>query len=276
MLQFDEPTHTYTLDGKELISVTQLLKKHGLSQDFSFVAPDVLERAANRGTLIHKEIQDFITSGEIGFTDELMQFIEMGMEGIESSERMVYNDVIAGTVDIVGNGFVEDVKTGSTLDIEAVRYQVGLYVYLITMGVKTDYESFEQYVRHLGKKPKRIKLMPMPYDELHSLVEAERKGEMFTLTQEVPGWLIGKLKKLDDEIKEKEKELAKQKAILMNMMKKRGVQKFKNDVVSISFTGAYVRYSVDTKKLQEEKPEIYEEYKKSTKVRENVRLTFAE
>ena len=52
--QFDKNKHEYTLDGRPLISVTQLMKKHGLSPDYSAVDPEVLFAAAERGTLIHR------------------------------------------------------------------------------------------------------------------------------------------------------------------------------------------------------------------------------
>ena len=41
MLVFNEEEHKYLLDGKELISVTTLMKKHGLSPDYSGVGPPV-------------------------------------------------------------------------------------------------------------------------------------------------------------------------------------------------------------------------------------------
>ena len=44
---FNEENHTYTLGDKTLISVTQLLKKHGLSTDYSGVDAEILERAAH-------------------------------------------------------------------------------------------------------------------------------------------------------------------------------------------------------------------------------------
>lgn len=70
-LKFDADTHTYLLGGTPLISVTQLLHKHGLVPDYGGVDGDVLERKAARGTLIHREIEAWIKTGEDGFTTEL-------------------------------------------------------------------------------------------------------------------------------------------------------------------------------------------------------------
>lgn len=52
-LNFAPETHTYTLDGLEIPSVTAVLKANGLSGDFSRVSPAVLEHARARGTAVH-------------------------------------------------------------------------------------------------------------------------------------------------------------------------------------------------------------------------------
>ena len=46
---FNPETHTYTLDGEEYISVTRLMKKHGLSPDYSNVSEETLQAAAAKG-----------------------------------------------------------------------------------------------------------------------------------------------------------------------------------------------------------------------------------
>ena len=104
MITFDEATHTYTDNGKTLVSVTQLLKLANLSPDYSFVDEETMKRASERGTLIHKEIEDYIKNGEVGFTEELYAFIdylkENDLEPI-ASELMVHDEEVAGTVDLI-------------------------------------------------------------------------------------------------------------------------------------------------------------------------------
>lgn len=73
---FNESNHTYKLGEKILISVTRLLKKHKLSPDYSAVDPDVLKRAAGKGIAVHKEIENYIKNGDIGFTQELQDFMD--------------------------------------------------------------------------------------------------------------------------------------------------------------------------------------------------------
>jgi hypothetical protein len=52
---FDAETHTYTLDGVKLPSVTQIIKPIG--PDFSMVAPDVLEAKRHLGVVVHEACQ---------------------------------------------------------------------------------------------------------------------------------------------------------------------------------------------------------------------------
>lgn len=61
-LTFDEFTHTYRLNELIIPSVTTVMKL--LSDDFyRAVDPDVLERAARRGTAIHNAVENFAKFG---------------------------------------------------------------------------------------------------------------------------------------------------------------------------------------------------------------------
>lgn len=55
MLTFDSPTHIYTLDGVVVPSVTTILRRAGVV-DFDDVPPMVLERARERGSIVHQAI----------------------------------------------------------------------------------------------------------------------------------------------------------------------------------------------------------------------------
>ncbi|HEY1129169.1 MAG TPA: hypothetical protein VGF12_07180 [Roseateles sp.] len=55
-LTFDEPSHTYRVDGRVVPSVTQLLDK---LHDFAGVPEEVLEAAKQRGTYVHRMCEMF-------------------------------------------------------------------------------------------------------------------------------------------------------------------------------------------------------------------------
>ena len=149
-IKFDKENHTYKLlkdsgEQIDLISATTLLKKHGLSPDYTKVKGEVLKLKADRGTVIHEELEKYINHKEIGFTGELDAFIETCFANDilpSKSEFMVWNDEIAGTVDVAGligdKTFIGDFKTTANLHIEAVSWQLSLYAYLMK-------EKFDKY-----------------------------------------------------------------------------------------------------------------------------------
>ncbi len=75
-VKFNKMKHTYTLTKEngekyDLVSVTTLLKKHGITPDYSNVNESVLKAKADRGIVIHEELEQYINHKQIGFTGEL-------------------------------------------------------------------------------------------------------------------------------------------------------------------------------------------------------------
>lgn len=70
-LTFDEEWHTYRLNGKIVPSVTRLLD----DGSYTNVDQEILKKACERGTLIHKEIEMYLKHTEKGFTDEFQEFL---------------------------------------------------------------------------------------------------------------------------------------------------------------------------------------------------------
>ena len=73
---FEEDSHTYTRNGANYISVTTLLKKYNLSAHYSAqIPPAVLAQAAQRGTNVHKSLEEYIKTGVSSiYCDELTTF----------------------------------------------------------------------------------------------------------------------------------------------------------------------------------------------------------
>ena len=182
---FDTKTHTYIDNetSKVLISCTELLKKHNLAPKYDSVDSEILRLASERGTLIHKEIEDYIKKGERGFTKELGNFIkEIQYQEIEilESEQLLHNDIVAGTCDFLykdkdNKVHRADFKTTSTIHKDYVAWQLSLYDHLDT--TKANY--FE--VWHFDKDGYLTikQLAPKPIKEIEKLLDAERKGEIY-------------------------------------------------------------------------------------------------
>lgn len=296
MINFDEQTHTYTNEnGKVLISVTQLLKLAGISPNYDFVDEEVLKAAAEKGRLIHKEIEDYIKKGEIGFTKELHEFItyvkEQGIK-VLASEKQVYNDKVAGTIDLIfqypnGKVVYADFKTTSTIHKQAVSYQLSIYKDLDSNSeheIDANYEDADLEVWHFlqdGSLEVRS-VMEIAKPALERVYESITTGQPLAHTEKEKQFL----KELYDAEKviayyENEKKLAEEnrnkvRDKIIEIMKEQGITKFENDNIAITYIAPTDAETFDSKKFKEEHPDTYQEYVKITQKKESVRITLKE
>lgn len=162
---------------RQLTSVTTLMKKHKLIQDYGRIPEYILRRKAKFGTLIHKELERWAKYNEIGFSDELQLFINFSkINDIKplQSEYIVYNDVVAGTVDVecMINGFQckADYKTTTTYDEEYLSWQLSIYNYL------DNHKDEKLICFHFHNNTLDMYEVPVKNDEeIEALFEAERK-----------------------------------------------------------------------------------------------------
>ncbi len=294
---FRETDHTYWLGDKQLISVTRLLKKHGLATDYTGISEEVLEKAANKGTLVHKEIENYIKNGEVGFTSELSDFIDITAElgfTAEDSEIIlpageIPDDKVddyfyAGTADLIGkigDGYaLADLKTTAKVDKRAYAWQLALYERLC--GVKFD----KLYIFHLGKNSKAIPIERISDAEVDRLLECERNGEIYS----EPGLVIAnellaraqeaelELKRAEEVKKEAEATAKEYRQKLYEAMQRQNVSSWETADKSMLITcvAPSTKTSIDSTKLKKEMPEIAEKYSKTSTVSGYVKITIRE
>lgn len=258
MLEFNETNHTYTFDGKVLISTTQLMRKHNLSPNYDMVNPEVLQAKAKKGTLIHKEIENFIKENQLGFTDELYEFQKYvkahNLTSIKS-ETMVCNDIVAGTIDLMfmenDRPIIADIKTTSVVHKEAVSWQLSIYRYLYLSYVdgnivpveESEYNDVVGQVFHFNKEGiLNVEEIPLkPFSDIERLFNCERLGMQFTLEiDEAENSLqnVVHLEKIINELNEKVEFAKKQqeefKKTLMEAMENRKLSTFERDGIKIT------------------------------------------
>lgn len=88
-VKFDEEWHTYSLKKKILPSVTRLLE----DETYDKVDKEVLRYAQERGSIIHKEIEDYLKRQEMGFTSEFYTFLDLFIENKELFENKAIFDI---------------------------------------------------------------------------------------------------------------------------------------------------------------------------------------
>lgn len=285
MIEFNEATHEYFNDGKKLISVTQLMRKHGLAPDYSMVNQAVLTAKAERGTLIHKEVEDFIKKGEIGFTSELSAFRDYlwaSAVTVAQSETIVFNDIVAGTADLVlvsasGEVIIADIKTTATLHKESVSWQLSIYARLLADFPITKGQAF-----HFDKDGNLtvVDIPLKPIAEVERLFDCERNGIQYRQELTVSDNQLARLYDLEAYIKECEerKKQAEEDAkelrnALLEAMEKGAVKTFENDNIRITYVAPQTRSTIDSARLKKDLPEVAEKYQKQTSVKASLKIT---
>ena len=288
-IKFDEILHKYTVDGKEVISVTQLLQKHKITPSYDAVDKELLRMASERGTLIHEEVEKWIESGEGGFTEEaerICRYLSRRTDDIFNmmTEQTVANDIVAGRFDVLFSHdkklVLADIKTGNTNHIFGWSWQLSLYKYLY----EKMYDKKVEYLEILWAKDDDLTVIPCEYvgdDKIENLLNAEREGRLISdVDLGVSEEELEELEELMEDIKSKEEELKllkekvdKVKEVLYDTMGKEGVKTVDRGKLKITYVAPSSRTSVDSKKLEKEEPEIYKKYVNTTTVEGSIKIT---
>ena len=288
-IKFDENLHKYTVDGKEVISVTQLLQKHRITPSYDSVDKELLRVASERGTLIHEEVEKWIESGECGFTEEAEKICDYLFERADEkskiiSEQMVANDVVAGRFDVLYTHakklVLTDIKTGNTKHLFGWSWQLSLYKYLYEKMYGKEIDSLQI----LWAKNGGMTVIHGDYvgdEKSENLLNAEREGRLISdVDLGVSEEELEDLTELMEEIKAKEDELKllkdmvdSVKTVLYDTMEKEGIKTVDRGNMKITYVAPSSRTSVDSKKLEIEKPEIYKKYVKTTTVEGSIKIT---
>ena len=187
IITFDEQKHAYLTDkGEQIPSVTQILGKvygTGLENAPSYF----VERAAEKGTAIHKEIETYIQTGEKGQSKEFQAWLKVFqntvplMSGV--SEMIIFAITsygqFAGTVDLLGNGFLYDWKTCKTAtraQIAKWQKQLSFYAYALRQMGQVVNEPLN--IVHLTDKCDVIKVDYLGDDFVEETMRLYSTGEI--------------------------------------------------------------------------------------------------
>ena len=186
ILEYIDETHTYIYNGIVLPSVTQLLKvKFGNKYDG--IPKEILERAASRGTALHKAIEDYEKQGIESDVPELRnwKFLKRKyvFECIDNEVPIVlFQDgeaVACGRLDLVikegakiGLG---DIKRTATLDKEYLAYQLNLY----RIAYQQCYGSDIAFLRGVHLRNDIRKYISLPINEklAESIINDYKRSE---------------------------------------------------------------------------------------------------
>lgn len=185
-LEYFDDTHTYLYDGLMLPSVTQILGVK-YRNDYASVPPAVLSNAAQRGTAVHKAIENY----NLGYDDgseavRNFKFLQKqyGFEVLDSELPIViFKDdmpIACGRLDMTmlidGKTGIADIKTVSALNKEKIAYQLNLY----RIGLMQSYGVDAQFLKIIHLRDGIRKVIDSPINEgmtwklVNEYLESER------------------------------------------------------------------------------------------------------
>lgn len=178
-LEFIENGHIYVCDGEIVPSITQILKlKFGGKYDH--VNRQTLQKASEKGTMVHEAIEKYCKYGYESDLPELrnFKFLQRAykFDVIENEVPVILSvdgePVSAGRLDLViekigedgalhGERGIADIKRTSTLDKEYLSYQLNLYriAYQQCYGMKID------FLKGIHLREEKRKYVDIPINE---------------------------------------------------------------------------------------------------------------
>jgi hypothetical protein len=289
-VSFDAESHRYFLNGNELSGITGILHKHIFPDQYKDIPQFVLDRAAERGTMVHESIELL----DAGFepaesTPEIENYkrikADNGLKTIANEYIVTDGEHFASGIDLVftnggKNIIFADIKTTSVLNKDYVAWQLSIYAYLFELqnpelkvsklyalwlrGDKSEFTEVERIDTNIVKNLLQCEVEGRkfinPLAKTDTKVPAEIKnGEMAVYS------LITQIK----ELTEKKKQLSDG---LLKLMQDNDVKSYKGEYITLSRKAASTREDIDKNKLKEEYPEVYAACVKITNISETLQI----
>ena len=310
LIEFDERTHTYMINGEiATTSVTKLLAKHKLTNNYDGIDERVLKRKAEYGNRIHKDIEMWLNKKPSeAYEPQTIQcrlFIDYFKKNIDSavSEQKIgleYADTlsICGSVDLIGFNkqqelIIADHKTYANMTKETenhIAWQLSIYDYMLCRckeinGKKIKWFGAKHLYIYWYKKDNTMEIIEVdriPDSEIENLFECEVSGityrprELILPSELEKSILEGELRvaKLELETKKAQEQVERNREQLKELMEKQKIVKWEspNGIIKVNYSSAYQRDGIDMKKLKAEYPKVFNECYKAINVKANVKV----
>lgn len=291
---FDETGHTYTNEtGKLLSGVTALLKRQLFADKYDGISEKVLEQAAERGNLIHRQVEMYETFGGDMDTlsDEARTYVTLKdankFETIATELLVSDGENVASGIDVVweqdGGVFLCDIKTTSKLDMEYLSWQLSIYKYLLLRN-NPDVEIRGLYACWLPReqygKPKLVPVDEKPMEWVKDLIETDARGEQWVnpeaaiiADKEQSLAVPQELTKAIASFLEAEKKAKEMKERLRALMEEHGITKWECDEFTATIGKDSEATTFDSKAFKAAHPDEYEKWVRTTTRKGSFRVT---
>lgn len=281
---FNKDEHTYTLNGKILHGITGMLSRQLFADKYKDIPAFVLQRAAERGTMIHDDCEFADATGLEPQTTEGRNYLELRKDfTVLCNEYTVSdNEYFASNIDCVwekdGEVVLADIKTTSHLDEDYVSWQLSIYAYLFELQ-NPDLKVSRLYAIWLrDDKAKLIEVPRKDDDTIVALMNCEKNGDKYLVPVEDAQALIThsavdiliEAKQMAEYYKKRYEEIEE---ALLKAMAESGTKQWQTEKLKATYTPAGESERFDSKKFQAEHPELYSQYMTKSTRKESVRIT---
>lgn len=287
---YDDASHKYYYNGRELKGITGMLHEFVFPNMYKNVDKETLERAKERGTLIHEQVELFASLGaepSLGCVKEFKSFLkENGYEIVGSEYVIRIGEYHASAIDLVVHKIgapddeveIWDIKCTYSVNRPYVCWQNSLYKY----GFECLNPSLKvvkircMWLRDDAKRGTICKLVdldePRAEDEIMRLFQCEKEHKLYGESDEsTPYYIINNEIALMDvqekiaKLKETEEELKK---AIFDGMTKNNLSTYRSERFTYSLKAGSQRESLDKDNMNDEDKKIYDDlfarYKKVT------------
>jgi len=288
---FDPEPHTYHLNGMELQGVTGILSRRLFQHKYDDVDPEILERARERGTNIHRfcEIYDslgIITEG----WEEVQHYANMkkalNLVPIAREYLVTDGQHYASKVDAVYEGtnggvILNDLKTTYHLDREYLSWQLSIYAWMFErMNPTIPIEGLTATWLH-GEDAEYVNIERKDVSLVEALLAADIADQPFVYypgDDDVPDYIastVNELRELDAVAKSIKARQDALKAVILTKMTDSHASSVKTSVATFSRSAASSKYTFDADKFKAEHRDLYDAYcTKLTERKESLSIRF--
>lgn len=281
---FNEEEHTYTLNDKQLHGITGMLSRQLFADKYKGIPDSILRVAAERGSKIHKDCEFADATGLTPETIEGKNYIELrkDFQVVDNEYTVSDNEYFASNIDCVwskdGEVILADIKTTSHLDEDYISWQLSIYAYLFELQNPHLKVSKLYAVWLRGDIAKLVEISRKDDDTVVALLNCERCGENYLLPVEDEKALITKsavdilieAKQMAEYYKKRYEEIEN---MLLQAMVSSGTKAWDAGILKATYTPAGETTKFDSKKFQQEHPELYNQYITKSTRKESVRIT---
>lgn len=282
---FDQEAHTYTNTdtGEMYKGITSTLLRRLFPNKYDGIPEAILKKAAERGTLVHEDIELTESIGVDPSTEEGKNYLELkkkynlnyltcewtvsDMQHYATNIDCIY-EVEENVVDIA------DFKTTSKFDKESVAWQLSICAYFLEMNnphIKVR-NLYGIWLR--GDIAELIEVERMA--DVDKLIQADINDEPFEHKSFFPDYISQNettLYTLGKKIKELTEQYEACKAEVLGKMAENGEKSFDTGAVLITYVAPSKRESFDSKAFKADNADLYGKYVKTSETKESLKIT---